>query len=215
MTSPTRATPDGTGARRWREKLFRFAAPAVLGIVAATQLVLVDQGALSRWKGGGFGMFSTVDSPSARFLRVRLFTTQGEIPVLVPADLQTQAQKVRVMPTAGRLAALTEALRHGTWVPLSMVSAGRHYRDLLRAAGGEVQETADDIQVPAGDGPERIDFAELQLVRMLGEDEALPTEAPLAVAGARVEVWRYTFDREELMLRAEKLTEHTVGGHGG
>jgi hypothetical protein len=62
-------------------------APVVLILIACLQLHLVHNGDLSRWKGGGFGMFSTLDSPSARFLRISLITPDGEFPVVVPSYL--------------------------------------------------------------------------------------------------------------------------------
>ena len=47
-------------------------APLVLILIACLQIYLTQTQELSRWKGGGFGMFSTLDSPSARFLRISI-----------------------------------------------------------------------------------------------------------------------------------------------
>ncbi len=199
---------------RSRDTLLLLAVPALLCAVAAVQLYLVEQRSLSRWKGGGFGMFSTVDSPSARFLRIYLKSDEGEVPVLVPDEVRELSHKVRVMPSQRRLAELADTLRNGTWVHLSVVSATQHYHDLLRAAGGEYQDSADDIQVQTQPGPARIDFEGMKLVRMLGEDEGPSDDKPLVVTGARVEVWRYVFDREGLVLRARKIAEHASPGDG-
>jgi hypothetical protein len=54
----------------------------------------------------------------------------------------------------------------------------------------------------------------MKLVRMLGEDEGPSDDKPLVVTGARVEVWRYVFDREGLALRARKIAEHASPGDG-
>jgi len=199
---------------RSRDTLLLLAVPALLSVVAAAQLYLVEHRSLSRWKGGGFGMFSTVDSPSARFLRVYLKSDAGEVPVLVPSEVRELSHKVRVMPSKRRLEELTETLRNGTWVHLSVVSASQHYHDLLRAAGDEYQDSADDIQVQIQAGPARIDFEEMKLVRMLGKDEGPSDDEPLVVTGARVEVWRYFFDREALVLRARKIAQHASPGDG-
>jgi len=199
---------------RSRDTLLLLAVPALLCAVAAAQLYLVEHRSLSRWKGGGFGMFSTVDSPSARFLRVYLMSDSGEVPVLIPSEVRELSQKVRVMPSKQRLEELADTLRNGTWVHLSVVSAAQHYHDLLRAAGEQYQDSADDIQFQTQDGPARIDFKEMQLVRMLGKDEGPPDDEPLVVTGARVEVWRYFFDREALVLRALKIAEHASLGDG-
>jgi hypothetical protein len=205
---------DMSSTGRSRDTLLCLAVPALLCVVAAAQLYLVERSALSRWKGGGFGMFSTVDSPSARFLRVYLMTDAGEVPVLVPGEVKKLAQKVRVMPSERRVEELTETLRNGAWVHLTVVSAAQHYHDLLRSAGEGYQDSADDIQLQTQGGPGRIDFEEMELVRMLGEDEGPSDDQPLVVTGARVEVWRYLFDREALVLRTHKLAEHASGDDG-
>ena len=136
---------------------FRLIVPVFLCVVAAVQLYLVDSRSLSRWKGGGFGMFTTVDSPSARFLRVYLTSESGEVPVLIPRELKKLSQKVRVMPSKERLEELVDKLRKGTWVHLTMVSALQHYQNLLRAAGDEYQDSADDVQYQTKDSSPYID----------------------------------------------------------
>lgn len=203
---PAGTESDTSDSGRFRETILILIVPALLCAVAAGHLYLVESHSLSRWKGGGFGMFSTVDSPSARFLRVYLRSDSGEVPVLVPDEVRRLSQQVRVMPSKQRLEELTEALRRGTWVHLTMVSASQHYRNLLRAAGEAYQDSSDDIRLRR-DGPARIAFEGMQLVRMLGEDEEPSDDAPFPVTGARVEVWRYVFDREALVLRASKITE--------
>jgi len=52
--------------------------PLLLVLVAASQAFCVAQGKLSPWKGGGFGMFSTVDSPPGRRLAVQLTDVDGK-----------------------------------------------------------------------------------------------------------------------------------------
>ena len=74
-----------TSTRSKRDNFLVWFVPGLLCVVAAAQLYFVNNHALSRWKGGGFGMFTTVDSPSARFLRVYLISETGEVPVLVPS----------------------------------------------------------------------------------------------------------------------------------
>jgi hypothetical protein len=160
-------------------------------------------------------MFTTVDSPSARFLRVYLVTETGEVPVLMPRELNKLSHQVRVMPRVKRLAELTDRLRKGTWVPLTMVSASQHYQDLLRAAGDDYRDSADDIQYQVQNSTPYLDFEDIQLVRMLGKNEPLSTDKPLKITGVRVEVWRYLFDQEELALRASKVTQMSSGDSQG
>lgn len=52
--------------------------PALLIVVALRQIFLVSTVKLSPWKGGGFGMFSSIDRPSNRVIEVLGLTTTGE-----------------------------------------------------------------------------------------------------------------------------------------
>lgn len=52
--------------------------PLLLIIVAVRQTILVDRIGLSPWKGGGFGMFSSIDRPSNRAIEVRGITIEGK-----------------------------------------------------------------------------------------------------------------------------------------
>ena len=89
------------------------------------------------------------------------------------------------------------------------------FEDLLKSAGPGYDQSADDISYQAASGVPHVDFDELQLVRMLEEDEPIPQDTPLEVSGVRVEVWRYRFDREELVLRAEKIAQAFSRGQTG
>ena len=46
--------------------------------VAIHQFVATETTALSPWKGGGFGMFASTDSPGTRFVRAEGITTDGQ-----------------------------------------------------------------------------------------------------------------------------------------
>ena len=90
--------------------------PALLVLVAVTQFTLAQTTALSAWKLGGFGMFSTSNSTASRVLRVTLATDDGVY--MVPGPVGSLG--VRTWP---RPAALRESAREaacGRWrlVPL-------------------------------------------------------------------------------------------------
>lgn len=95
--------------------------PAILATVAALQFCAAQMGGLSAWKGGGFGMFSTVDSPGSRFLRVALLTGGSRVLVPVPRELARAASEARTWPTEARLAALARPMVRGRWVPAAIV----------------------------------------------------------------------------------------------
>ncbi|MCB9749224.1 MAG: hypothetical protein H6713_04360 [Myxococcales bacterium] len=78
-----------------RQRLLTGAAPLALAVVAALQLTAAHVYGLSPWKGGGFGMFSTVDSPSARFVVLALVTEDGARPVPVPDAARREAAAAR------------------------------------------------------------------------------------------------------------------------
>jgi len=57
--------------------------PTVLVIVALIHPIAVHHFKMNPWKGGAFGMFSSVDHYSNRFLRLTVPTEQGEYPALL------------------------------------------------------------------------------------------------------------------------------------
>ena len=153
MNARGSAPEDGhepAGGPRGPRRLLVFLAPALLCAVAATQLLAIAQTPLSRWKGGGFGMYSGVDSVRSRWIRALLVTRSGELPVsferLVEArpDLAHAARNVRSLPDAGSLAQIGRGLQAaGVWAdctPAGMRGVSGHYVKLLpprqlRAAG--------------------------------------------------------------------------------
>lgn len=54
---------------------------------------------LARWKGGGFGMFTTVDSNTTRFGRLLVETPTGRlVPIYFPGDLPTEFRLAVSLP---------------------------------------------------------------------------------------------------------------------
>lgn len=179
--------------------------PVLLVVVAITQIYMVNTASLSRWKGGGFGMFSTIDSPSARFLRVYVETDDGEIPVLVPKTLRTLARKSMVMPTPKRLTELAEEIIDGTWVYLNMVSSMQYYQYLLSSIGND--ELAAEIQLLIKNKNNHISFESLRLAKMVEEEKVSSFDKRIPIKYVRVEVWKYFFDKERMILKARKHNE--------
>ena len=91
-------------APRPSEALARFAAPALLIVIALTQLVLTQTTELTPWKGGGFGMFTVVNSMYGRIWSVEIEDAAGEqIKVLAhpPGPLATHLNlRQQSFPTA-------------------------------------------------------------------------------------------------------------------
>ncbi len=98
--------PTPKEARSWRVVL----PSVVLVAVALAQLVLAYRADLSPWKGGGFGMFSTLDAPGFRDVRV-VVRAPGRSETLTIAPSQEElATRAVTLPTDARLWKLAEAV---------------------------------------------------------------------------------------------------------
>lgn len=78
--------------------------PILLMVVALRQITLVSTIDLTPWKGGGFGMFSSIDRPSNRVIEVRGLTATGEsieIDVNFENDVISE-QQVKLVKTVPR-----------------------------------------------------------------------------------------------------------------
>jgi hypothetical protein len=65
---------------------------------------------LSPWKGGGFGMFSTLDARPFRFVRVYVTAPERSEELAVPASLADDAAAAEVLPTDARLERLARRI---------------------------------------------------------------------------------------------------------
>ena len=110
--SPPAATEPGGPARR-----LCVALPLVLLLaVTGVHLVLRQSAGLSPWKGGGFAMFSTVDSPGTRTVRVSLLTGRSEVPAVIPASFGDAVDELRALASADRAHDLAADLARRFWV---------------------------------------------------------------------------------------------------
>jgi hypothetical protein len=94
-----------------RDRLLSLTAPAILLAIAGLQLYQVRVNELAPWKGGGFGMFSTVDGPRRRIVRAYLVDDEGdEMPLRVPKRLERLSWEVRSIPTPDRVSNLAQEI---------------------------------------------------------------------------------------------------------
>lgn len=77
--------------------------------MAAAQIVLTRTGPLAPWRGGGFGLFSTVDKSENRILLGWLETPEGDLPINVDSRTD-EGREVIAFPTAARLDRLARRL---------------------------------------------------------------------------------------------------------
>jgi hypothetical protein len=85
----------------------------ILVLVALNQLYLVNLNQLSRWKGGGFGMFSTI---SERFIHIHLINNQQIDCSEHPKDFSNSLLKLKIYPDYKKIEKLTKQLTTFTWV---------------------------------------------------------------------------------------------------
>jgi hypothetical protein len=71
---------------------------ALLLTVASAQMLLARWSDLSPWKGGGFGMFASVDGSPFRWARIYVFAAERSEEIAVPPSLQDQAHRVATWP---------------------------------------------------------------------------------------------------------------------
>jgi hypothetical protein len=197
---------DANGSHGWSygNATLAVVAPALLLIIAAGQIFVAHHSLLSPWKGGGFGMFSTIDRPHARFLRVFLVVDGNELPVEVPDSLYFDAEKLRTMPSQARTSALARRLSEQDW-------ADTHYPWQQRAQRVASYETDEFIgyQVFKGEqsveprSPQRPPGIPLDIGHMIDPPDA----ARIRIDAVRLEVWRIRYDTPKRHLHREKLQE--------
>lgn len=164
-------------------RLTLYFTPALLVGIACLQFVLATTQGLTPWKGGGFGMFSTVDTGQARFLRIYLLEDGQEIAVAMPETSRYRrlSMQLRHFPRRQSLEQLTRALSAERWLPVAFSSYGR------------------PTPAAAAYGPVRY--------RAAYADELIPAAQVMPIDGVRVELWRYQFDEKASVLKARKFIE--------
>jgi len=102
-------------------KLVKYLASAILIVVAAIQFYLSKELHVSPWKGGGFGMFSTVNSTNSYFFRAYSFIPDSseKFWVIIPAKYLSEEDHVRHYPFKNDLQELRSSLLKEKWVILN------------------------------------------------------------------------------------------------
>jgi len=179
----------GAAVRGGLRHILVWLAPALLCALAVAQMGVVSQSSLSRWKMGGFGMYSGTDTVRSRWIRAVLLTGDGELPV--PFDrlvkdrpaLALAARTTRALPEPERLRAVGQALLNaGAWADCTPARVGR-------VSSGHVKILA--------------------RTRLMGSGCR-----PMTVRGLRLEVWRYRYASSGRRLRAESLVAVKLAARG-
>ena len=151
-------------------------------------------------------MFSTIDRPHARFLRVFLITGDGELPVEVPTSLNEAAEKLHTQPSEARAAALVKQLAEEDWAEIHYLWQQR----AARVANYDAEELI-GYQVFKGDQPvqrrplQRPPGIPLDIRPVMDPPDA----ARVPIKAVRLEVGRIRYDKPKRHLYSEILLEAT------
>ena len=157
-------------------------------VLHGARVYLVDQ---TPWKGGGFGMFSTVNTRGSRFLRVYLAKGDQRYPIALPRPLQKYGHEFRAAPTAERCEQLAKRLASFRWLD----DRWRQHR------------LASSAVVDGGQSPRLMDrFPHSEdLLAIAGHEEAPSGELHVADCDSVwIELWHYSFDKANCRLIASK-----------
>ena len=88
----------------------KIVAPALLVVVASTQIVLSRTIDLTAWKGGGFGMFSTLDHAAYRGVDIVVDGPDRSEALEVPPSIELAVARAAACPTDGALRAVAESV---------------------------------------------------------------------------------------------------------
>lgn len=162
--SPTlnhRARTSGWSKLGLRDRILVVIAPLVLIGVAVNQHILASTQKLNAWKGGGFGMFATVDSATERAIFAYGITRDGTIindptePGLGALDIYSdKGQRAIVMPD-------DDTLRN---LALSSLS---YYQDPANVMAGREEIVGIRIEVVTLDYDSRTRDVQVKLLRRL------------------------------------------------
>jgi hypothetical protein len=104
-----------------RQTVLTWLVPGIFVVIACAQVVAATAGHLTPWKGGGFGMFASLDGPGNRYLaihaqgddRVKYFVRiVAQSPQLDPALDARVRSRLIAYPTASGLLAVATAVKN-------------------------------------------------------------------------------------------------------
>jgi hypothetical protein len=90
---------------------------SVMLAVSLIQFVLIRKVHISPWKGGGFGMFSTINTPISHIVRVYNYSPSGEKQrIFIPEKLKPMETKIRHLAIEYYISNFKEAIKNEEWI---------------------------------------------------------------------------------------------------
>lgn len=166
----------------------------VLCVIAATQFVLSHAGRLSAWKGGGFGMFATIDAPDMRVLSATARTDEGLECMLIVRDDDLLSlsgsrpvRQVATIPTRKGLAAIASAAAANEYVA---------YYESRTALLQEFLASNPHVRFPT-----HVSGEQIMLTRYRGESAQEVQLHRYRIQQLTLNLWGLTFDGESVRCR--------------
>ena len=193
-------------------------APLCLLLVAGLHAARVWTARQTPWKGGGFGMFSTIDSEGNRFLRAYLITGSGELPLPLPAALDKPAAEQRAAPSVVGLKSIARRLAAQDWRWTDdrqrRQAQAISQRDGLEISAAALRCPSSVTAAPLSAGQshalEPLPRSEPSLSLPLGAGRGEGLSEAIPFTAVRLECWRGRFDAATDLLSAERLLSVTV-----
>jgi hypothetical protein len=82
----------------------------LLFVIAMVQIMLAKTAALSPWKGGGFGMFSTTDGTAFRYIRIFVEAPERSEELEIAPSQEDAAARAQLFPSDTLLTGLARAV---------------------------------------------------------------------------------------------------------
>jgi hypothetical protein len=171
-----------------------WGAPALLSIVALTQVGESSIGTLTHWKGGGFGMFSTSDSVDARFIKAYILSDKGEVPVTIPDIFSSEEVQLQTWPRQMLLSNLASEMSKVSWLVAPTTRPG-----LLTEAN---RSAFPALSIPAN-RPKMV-------IASTKPDQYPAKYVRINVTGIRLEVWKTRMDANGTLLNSTFVMSATV-----
>ncbi len=92
------------------ERCWATVPAALLAAVASAQVVAAHGAGLSPWKGGGFGMFASLDARPFRYVRIFVRAPERSEELAVTPSLEYAAAAAEISPTVAQLERLARAV---------------------------------------------------------------------------------------------------------
>ena len=137
-----------------KETLLKWSVPFLLCIVAVTQIFLSHTKHLTPWKGGGFGMFASIDRMERRVLHITAETEMGKYvidPEIIISN-RREFSRIQAMPSEKKLKSIHDTVRNSDWAVDSTAAPPSVYHENLKEMGYSIYP----LKWVPGDGDEEI-----------------------------------------------------------